>query len=371
MLPINKPSLGAEELETVRKVIESGVLTNSSPEGGPNVRAFEKGLAEYLSVRHVVAVNSGTAAIQIALFALGVGPGEEVIVPSFTFAATAGAVVLAGAKPVFVDVDLDTYNMMPEAFKKVITKKTKAVVPVDLYGLPAEMDEIKEIAKEHEVKVIEDACQALGSSYKGRMAGTLGDIGCFSFYPGKVMTTGEGGAIITDDDALAEKLRRTRTHGQVKGNDSVMLGGNFRMPEIEAAIGRVQLKKLPSFLAARAKNAASLRDKLDGVGVVLPEVPRYSTHNWYLFTVRFETAKARERVRSRLLEGGMGATVYYPTPVHRLPFYAGLGYGELKLPASEKAAETVLSLPVNPDVREEDLDRMAEIIKKTKTREET
>jgi len=366
MLPINKPLLGAEEKEGVLRVIESGIMTNSSPEGGPNVRAFERELARHLNARHVVAVNSGTAALHMALLASGIRPGDEVVMPSFTFAATAGAAVLAGAKPVFVDIDLGSYNMMPGAFRKAITKRTKAVIPVDLYGLPAEMDEVGEIAEEHGITVIEDACQALGASYRGRMAGTLGDLGCLSFYPTKVMTTGEGGAIITSDDALAERLGRIRTHGQVKGNDSVILGGNFRMPEIEAAIGRAQLKKLPGFLAARARNADALRGKLEGTGLVLPEVPEYCKHNWYLFTVRCKTAAEREGLMSRLLEGGIGATVYYPTPVHRIPLYAGLGYGKIKLPASEKAAETVLSLPVNPAVTEEDLDRMAEIIKRTK-----
>jgi len=366
MLPINKPLLGVEEKEAVLKVIESGIMTNSSPEGGPNVRAFESELARYLNAKHIVGGNSGTAALYMALLASGIKPGDEVVMPSFTFAATAGAAVLAGAKPVFVDIDLSSYNMMPEAFKKAITKRTKVVIPVDLYGLPAEMDEIGKIAEEHGITVIEDACQALGSSYKGRMAGTLGDMGCLSFYSTKVMTTGEGGAIITNDDALAEKLGRIRTHGQVKGNDSVILGGNFRMPEMEAAIGRVQLKKLPGFLAARARNANALRERLDGVGLVLPEVPKYSKHNWYLFTVRCKMAEERERLMSSLLGVGIGATVYYPTPVHRIPLYAGLGYAKVKLPASEKAAKTVLSLPINPAVTEEDLDRMAGLIKKTK-----
>lgn len=362
LIPINKPILGAEEKEAILEVLDSGTLTNASAEGGPVVRAFEKDLAKFMGAREAVVVNSGTAALQIALLALDVKPGDEVIVPSFTFAATAGAVLLIGAKPVFVDIDLNTYNMSSEAFRKAITEKTKAVIPVDLYGLPAEMDEIKEIAEGNAIAVIEDACQAQGATYKGRMAGTLGNLGCLSFYPGKVMTTGEGGAIITDCKELGEKLRMIRTHGQIKGYDSIVLGGNFRMPEIEAAIGRVQLKKLPRFLKVRAKNARILMDKLSGGRLVLPHVPEHSIHNWYLFTVRFENESEREEIRKRLHAEGIGATVYYPTPVHKLPYYVSLGYGEIKLPNSEFASKRVLSLPVNPLVGEEDIEKMAKII---------
>lgn len=362
MIPINKPILGNEEKEAVLRVLESGILTNASAEGGHYVRDFEKELAKFMGAKDAVAVNSGTAALQVSLLAMNIKPGDEVIVPSFTFAATAGAVLMIGAKPVFVDIDLSTYNMDPEAFRKAITSKTKAVIPVDLYGLPAKIDEIREYAERHEIAIVEDACQAQGASYKGRMAGTLGDVGCLSFYPGKVMTTGEGGAIITNDSELADKLRMIRTHGQVKGYDSRLLGGNFRMPEMEAAIGIAQLKKLPKFLEARAKNARTLMVKLNGADIILPQVPEGSTHNWYLFTVRFASQKIREAVRERLLREGIGATVYYPTPVHKLPYYASLGYGKIGLPNTELASSTVLSLPVNPLVGESDLERMSKII---------
>lgn len=354
--------MGDEEKEAVLKVLESGALTNASAEGGNFVRAFEKELANFMGARDAVVVNSGTAALQVSLLALNIKPGDEVIVPSFTFAATAGAVLLIGAKPVFVDIDLNTYNMDPKAFRKAITSRTKAVIPVDLYGLPVDMDEIREVAEEHGIAVIEDACQAQGASYKGRMAGTLGDVGCLSFYPGKVMTTGEGGAIITNDKALGEKLRRIRTHGQIKGYDSELLGGNFRMPEMEAAIGIVQLKKLPKFLEARAKNARFLMDELKEANLILPKVPDNSVHNWYLFTVRFGSEKVREKVRERMLRESIGATVYYPTPVHKLPYYVSLGYGNLDLPNSDTASKTVLSLPVNPLVQETDLEKMSNII---------
>jgi len=365
LIPINKPILGHEEIEAVMRVLESGVLTNASAEGGPLVKVFEEELAKFMRAKDAVVVNSGTAALLVSLLAMNVKPGDEVVVPSFTFAATAGAVLLAGARPVFVDIDLRTYNMHPDAFRKAITNRTKVVIPVDLYGLPAEMDEIREEAEKHGIAVIEDACQSQGASYKGRMAGTLGDAGCLSFYPGKVMTTGEGGAIITDDEELAEKMRMIRTHGQRIGYDSILLGGNFRMPEIEAAIGIVQLKKLPAFLEKRARNARMLMERLSGKGLFLPEVPQNCVHNWYLFTVRFSSEKEREAVRERMRREGIGATVYYPTPVHRLPFYDSLGYGKVDLPNSELASKTVLSLPVNPLVEERDIDRMSEIISQT------
>ncbi|RWX73456.1 MAG: Aminotransferase, DegT/DnrJ/EryC1/StrS family [Candidatus Methanosuratincola subterraneus] len=356
MIPINKPILGKEEIKAVAKVIESGALTNPAPEGGSVCRAFEQELASYCNAKHAVACNSGTAALQMALMAAGVGPGDEVIVPSFTFVATASSVLLVGARPVFVDIDPDTYNMDPEQFRRAITPRTKAVVPVDLYGLPAAMDEIKEIARQSGIIVIEDACQAQGASYKGKMAGTLGDMGCFSFYPGKVMTTGEGGAVITDDDELAERLRRIRTHGQVKGYDSVMLGGNFRMTEMAAAMGRVQLKRLPGFLSARERNATLLLEMLDGSDLKLPEVPDGFRHNWYLFTAKCKTNKERESLKSSLLEAGFGVAVYYPIPLHRIPVL--VEYSNHSLRISEEAAETVLSLPVNPVISYVNLEMM-------------
>jgi perosamine synthetase len=365
LIPINKPMLGREEVEAVRKVMESGLLTDPSPDGGPNVKAFERELGNYLKARHAIAVNSGTSSLLISLLASNVGFGDEVIVPSFTFVSTASVVLLTGAKPVFADIDLDSFNMDPAAFRRAITGRTKAVIPVDLYGLPAEMDQINEIAGVKGIKVIEDACQALGASYKGRMAGTLGDVGCLSFYPGKVMTTGEGGAVFTDDDSIAGKLKKMRTHGQVKGFDPIILGGNFRMPEIEAAIGREQLRKLPGFLKARERNAEMLREKLQNTTLILPKVPKHCKHNWYLFTVRCSSSRERERLKTKLLKGGINAAIYYSKPVHRTPFYSSLGYGKLRQPNAEMAAETVLSLPVNPKVSEQDLENMAHIIKKS------
>lgn len=363
MVPINRPLLGREEEGAVIEVIRSGILTNASPEGGPNSRAFEGELAGTLKAKHCIVANSGTAALQIALMAAGIGEGDEVIVPSFTFIATASAVLLCGAKPVFVDIDPETYNLNASMAESAITDRTKAIMPVDLYGLPANFDEMRRIARDRDIALIEDACQAQGASYQGKMAGTLGDIGCFSFYAGKVMTTGEGGALITNDDDLAEKARRIRTHGQIKGYDSARLGGNFRMPEIEAAIGREQLKKLKNFLSIRAENARMMMEGLERTDLKLPEIPKGSVPNWYLFTVRCQTNSQRERLKKSLNEAGIGATVYYPTPVHRTPLYARMGYSQTKLEETERAAETVLSLPVNPVVTKGDIENMVRIIR--------
>jgi len=224
------------------------------------------------------------------------------------------------------------------------------------------MDEIREIADKYGLFIIEDACQAQGAVYKGKMAGSLGDIGCLSFYPGKVMTTGEGGALLVNDEELGRKIRMIRTHGQIKGYDSVILGGNFRMPEINAAIGLVQLRKLPNFLEKRGKNAKLLMELLEESNVILSKVPEYSIHNWYLFTIRLKNEKERNYLKEKLLKEGIQATVYYPTPIHKLPYYKSIGYGNLNLPNSELASKTVLSLPVHPLVREEDIERMSKII---------
>ena len=249
---VNRPIIGEEEKKAVLDVVSSGMLVNASYEGGEQVRAFEGKVRRLLGAKHVVAVNSGTAALHAALMAFGVKEGDEVVVPPFTFVATANVVLACGAKPVFVDIK-DDYNMDPDAFKKAITRKTKAVIPVHVYGYPADMDEIRETAESKSVKVIEDAAESLGATYKGTQTGRLSDAGCFSLYATKVVTSGEGGAISTDDDELADLLRLIRNHGQVKGYDTRHLGFNNRLPEMSAALGSVQMDRLQGFLRAREK----------------------------------------------------------------------------------------------------------------------
>jgi perosamine synthetase len=244
MIPVNIPLLGKEEKEAVMKVLDSGMLTQKAGRG-PMVSEFEKKFANYVKVKDAIATNSGTAALHAALLALNLKPSDEVIVPSFTFVATASVVLHVGAKPVFVDIDPEIYAMDPHEVKKKITPNTKAIIPVHLFGHPADMDALKELTKARSIKVIEDACQAHGATYKGRQVGSIGDLACFSFYPSKNMTTGEGGMVTTNDDDIAEAIRTIINHGEKEAYQTVRLGHNFRMPEVSAAIGTVQIDKLP------------------------------------------------------------------------------------------------------------------------------
>lgn len=363
VIPINKPLIGEEEVQAVRDVIDSGLLTSASFEGGPKVRDFESRFAGFVGSKYGVAVNSGTAALHLALLAAGVGPGDEVIVPPFTFVATATVVLLVGARPVFADIDPETYNIDPENVKRLISPRTKAIIPVHLYGLPAEMDVLMEIAREHNIVVIEDAAQAHGASYKGRMVGSIGDMGCFSFYATKNMTTGEGGMITTNNREYWERLRMLRSHGQVKGYDPHVLGYNYRMPEIEAAIGLVQLAKLPRFLEIRRRNAMMLNDLLSELkGLTLPYEPSGVRHSWYLYTISVDNN--RDALRDGLNKLGIGASVYYETPVHLTPLFYKMGFREGMYPVAENAARHVLSLPVHPGLNENDMVFIYESVKK-------
>jgi dTDP-4-amino-4,6-dideoxygalactose transaminase len=362
MIQVNAPQIGKEEIEAVVKVLESGVLTHGLG-AGPMVTTFEKEYAKFVKAKHAIAVNSGTAALHTALLAVGIKHGDEVILPSFTFVATAETVVLAGAKPVFVDINPETYTVLPEKIEKAITKKTKAIIPVDLYGLPANIQPIKEIAEKHGVAIIEDAAQAHGATYKGKPAGAFSDVACWSFYASKNMTTGEGGMITTNNDELAEKIWYIRSHGEKEKYKSLMLGHNYRMSEIQAAIGIAQLEKLPKFLAKRRENAEKLTKMLEKAEKLkLPKEPQGYTHSWYLYTVRLKYAKEEERDETveKLRRKGIGAAIYYPNPVHLMPYYRA--FGKYKLPETEKAAKQVFSLPVHPGVTAEQVGFIGETL---------
>lgn len=362
MIPINAPQIGNEEIEAVVKVLKSGILTHGLG-AGPMTKQFEKAFAQFAEAKHAVAVNSGTAALHLAVIAAGIKPGDEVILPSFTFVATAEVIAMNGAKPVFVDIKPKTYNISTEEIEKAITKKTKAIMPVDLYGLPADVKKIKEIADKHELKIIEDAAQAHGASYVRKPPGAFADAACWSFYASKNMTTGEGGMVTTNDDELAEKMRLIRNHGEVEKYKSVMLGHNYRMTEVAAAIGCIQLKKLPEFLSKRRENAKTLTAKLEKAeGLVLPEEANQCKHSWYLYTVRLENTKRekRDKIVEELKRRGIGAEVYYPNPIHIMPFYKK--FKRTALPETEKAAEQVFSLPVHPGVTAEQLDFIGETV---------
>ncbi len=363
MIPINKPLLDEEEVEAVAEVLRSGILT-SRTESASMVGLFQKAFAKFVQAKHAFAVNSGTAALHLSLLASNVGYGAEVIVPSFTFVATVETVVLAGAKPVFVDIDFENYNIDPEKVERAVTKKTRAVIPVDLFGLPATMKPIREMADRNGLVIIEDAAQAHGAKYAGRPPGSFADLACWSFYASKNMTTGEGGMITTNSEEQAEKLPYMRSHGEKEEYVSTMIGYNFRMPEMEAAVGHVQLKKLPDFLKLRRRNAERLAARIRDVEELkLPIVPKSHRHSWYLFTVRLKNGneKKRDKVVDELRKLGVGAAVYYRVPVHLMPFYRR--FSKRPLPNTEKAASQVFSLPVHPAVTEEQIDYIATSLK--------
>ena len=359
MIPINKPQIDDEERQEILKVLDEGILTSASNFGGKRVQDFERLLADFLHVKHAIAVNSGTAALHASILAAGIKESDEILIPSFTFVATANSVACTGAKPVFVDIEKDTYTMDPLDLENKITKKTRAIIPVHLYGHPAKMDEIKEIANKHSIIVIEDACQSLGSTYDGKQTGTLGQMGCFSMYASKVLTSGEGGAITTDSDEFAEKLRMIRNHGMVNGYDTRIIGFNMRLPEISAAIAKIQMKKIQSMLDKRASNARKLgqllSNKIKDKNIVLPHENQRTKYNWYLYTVALNDS--RDKVKKFLNDSGIGATIYYDPPVHQTPFYSKFYNGELEI--TEWASKSVLSLPVHPSITEKDLDFMA------------
>ena len=357
MIPINLPKIGEEEVQAVVKVLRSGMLT-SGLGAGPMVTEFEKNFAKFAGVKHAVAVNTGTAALHSAVVASGVKQGDEVILPSFTFVATAEAVVLAGGKPAFADIDAQTYNLSPSGVEKSITKNTKAILPVDLYGFSADMKHMREIAAKHGLALVEDAAQAHGATYAGKPAGAFADVACWSLYASKNITTGEGGVITTNNDQIAETLRMIRTHGEKAKYASLMLGTNYRMSEVQAAIGNVQLEKLPSFLAKRRQNAQQLTKILEKSGrLILPWELKDRQHSWYLYTARLKdgTETERNKIVEELKKKGIGAEIYYVNPVHQMPFYRE-NFGSAKLPETDKASKQVFSLPIHPGVTVEQVD---------------
>ena len=366
MIPINKPWIGDEEKREVTSVLEENALTTAARDGGKRVRDFESLMRSYLKIRHVVSVNSGTAALYAALLAAGIKQGDEVLLPSFTFVATANAVVAAGGRPTFVDIKKDDYTMDVSDLKTKITKKSKIVIPVHLYGHPSDIDEIGELAEKHSLDVIEDACQSLGSSYKKKQTGTFGTLGCFSMYASKVLTAGEGGAVATDSDELADKLKMIRNHGMVEGYDTRMLGLNLRLPELSAAVAKVQMQKLDKMLDIRRRNAELLSKLLFASSkkyeVKIPQETADKKFNWYLYTVAFRDE--RDKIKNDLVQNNVGATVYYSPPVHKMPFYTHIA-SETKLPSTEWCADHVLSLPVHPHVAEADVDHIANSLKST------
>ena len=354
MIPINTPSLDKREKNAVLKILNTGVLTSAARTGGPSVRMFEKAVSSFVNSRYVLAVNSGTAALQAVLYGLGVKSGDEVLLPSFTFLATANAVLSVGAKPVFVDISNNNYTMDPIDLQKKITKKSKVVIPVHMFGNVAYLEPLLDIAKSHNLKVLEDAAQSMGSTLNNKHTATFGDAGIFSMYPGKVMTTGEGGIIISRNKKLHDKILMIRNHGMFNGYDSRILGLNFRMQETSAAIGTIQVKKLSSFLKKRRKNAKILSELLSDI-INVPVERSGERVNWLLYTVQ---VKNRNKILKYLLSKGVGAAAYYSTPIHKTPLYRS----NVKLPITVRVSNRILSLPVHPKVTENNLHYIAKTL---------
>lgn len=374
MIPIARPVLGEEEINAVREVLQSGQLAQ-----GPKVKEFEEKFAEYVGTRYAVAVSNGTAALQLALIAMGVRPGDEVITSPLSFFASASSILLVGAKPVFVDVEERTYNMDPEKVRKAITPKTKAIMVVHLHGHPADMDPILEVAKEESIPVLEDAAQAHGAEYKGKKTGSLADAAAFSFYATKNMTTGEGGIVTTNSEEIAEMVSLLRHHGQTSRYVHEYLGYNMRMTEFQAAIGLVQLKKLDANNERRRKIARRYSEELSDLeDLVLPIEEPWAKHSWHLYAIRTEGSK-RGPLLEKLRKLGVDARPTYPMPLHKQPIIGRLGderrnflakifpaisYSEVSLPIAERLTDELFYIPVHHNLSDEEVSKVIDSVKK-------
>lgn len=360
-IEIASPDIGEAEKDAVMRVMDSGNIAQ-----GPEVAAFEREFADFVGVEHAVMVNSGTAALHAALEAIGVGPGDEVITTPFSFIATVNPIIMQGAEVQFADIDPETFNIDPRAVQAAITQKTKAIVAVDLFGQPYDYEALRDIADIYGIALIEDACQAVGAQFEDRVAGSLGDAGCFSFYPTKNMTTSEGGAITTDSAELAERMRQFRQHGmtgryQYEGG----LGYNYRSTDIAAAIGRVQLKRVTGFNEARNTNAAALNEMLGGVeGLTVPQTAANRTHVFHQYTIRVGEGfgLTRDELAGKLAAEEIGAGVYYPMTLDEVPHIKDAIVRRADLREAKRAAQEVLSLPVHPKVTPEQIERIGDTI---------
>ncbi len=352
------------EYASIKKEIDKAVfevLNHTQFILGPEVKSLEEEIARYCETKYAIGVASGTDALLLSLRAFGVEPGDEVITPTFSFFASAGVIANLKAIPVFVDIDPFTYNLNPQQIEKKITLKTKAIMPVHLFGQCADMDPILEVAKKYSLKVVEDAAQSIGAKYKEKKAGSMGDAGCFSFYPSKNLGgAGDGGMIVTNDPDLAEKLRLLRTHGSKTKYFNTIVGYNSRLDTLQAAILKVKLKYLDSWHEKRRNNAAYYDKSFEGMNLVTPKAESYNYHIYNQYTIAVNN---REKLKEHLAQNQIGYDTYYPLPLHLQKCFEDLGYKNGDLPNSEKKALEVLSLPIYPELTRKEQDYVIEKIK--------
>ncbi len=362
-IPMSAPDITEEDVQAVTEVVRSGRLAL-----GPKTEEFESLIAQYVGTKYAVAVSSGTAALHLIVKALGLGPGDEVLVPSFTFVASANVILYEGATPVFVDIEPDTYNLDPEDLERKVTPRTKAVMVVDVFGHPAEWDEILRISEKHGLKVIDDSCEALGAEYKGRKLGQFGDAAAFAFYPNKQMTTGEGGIIVTDDPEIARLCRSMRNQGRGEMGswlEHERLGYNYRMTEMSAALGVSQLSRIEVLLAKRDRVARMYTERLSGLDFVRPPVVRpYVRMSWFVYVITLAPGLHRDRVMAALAEQGIPSRGYF-SPIHLQPYIREmLGTREGMLPVTEEAARRTIALPFHGNMTEDEVDQVVEALKR-------
>jgi len=357
-IPISKPAIGKEEIRAAAQVLMSGNLAQ-----GQRTEQFENGFSKYAGTKFGIAVSSGTAALQLGLQALGLKKGDEVITTPFTFAATANAVLHCGARPVFSDIEEKTLNIDPVKISQNLTKKTKAVLCVHLYGQPCDMASLAKICRQEGILLIEDAAQAIGAEYRGRKAGSFGVFSAFSLYATKNITTGEGGMILTNSGDLDEKIRILRNQGQTKPYRHEVISFNYRMTDIQAAIGIEQLKKIELLNKRRAENAKFLTDSLSSLkGIRTPFVSKNVKHVFHQYTIRVLNGK-RDTLLEYLNKNGVGARVYYPEPVYLQPPYLKMGFRKGLCPVTEEACRQVLSIPVHPMLMQKELEKIADVVR--------
>lgn len=352
-IPLSRPWIGPEEKEAVLEVLDSGMLAQ-----GPRVAAFEEEFSRVTGVRHAIATSSGTTGLHLALLANGVGPGDEVITSPFTFIASVNTILFTGATPVFADIDEATFNIDPKRIEAAITPRTKAIMPVHLYGQTCDMDEICELARQHGIAVIEDAAQAVGATYRGRHAGSFGT-GVFSLYATKNVMSGEGGMITTGDDHIADQARLLRNHGMRARYEYEMLGYNFRLTDVLAAIGLTQLHRMPEATKRRRANASFLNAQIESV--TTPTVKEGRDHVWHQYTVRLRDGADRDAALKSLAAAGIGTGIFYPRGAHRFHHIQKV-VGDVSLPVTDHVAASVISLPVHPMLEHADLERIVSAV---------